>query len=349
MNKLFSLFFLFVIILGGLLTWLVVGSGTAFNEKDKYFTIAEGKANKASVLEIVKKKYIVKNTWLFSIVATQMNLWDKIKPGRYEVKHGESMVTIIRTLLSNHQAQINLVINKVRIKEDLAKLISKNFMSDSTEVMNFLNSPDSLKPYQVDTSNVFTMIIPDTYKFYWNTSLRKIFNRLHDASITFWNEKGRKEKAAKLGFTPTQAYILSSIIEEETNKDTDRALIASVYINRLYKNMALQACPTIKYAMKDFSLTRIYEKYLTNPSPYNTYHNKGLPPGPICTPSIKTLDIVLNAPKTDYLYFVAKSDFSGYSHFSTTYAEHDKYAKEYQRALDIYMAKKQQLQEEPSQ
>lgn len=349
MNRLISLFFLFVIVLGGLLAWMVLGSGTAFNEKDKYFTIAEGKTDQTAVLEVVKKRYIVKNTWLFSIVASQMHLWNKIKPGRYEAKRGESMVNIIRTLMDNHQAQINLVINKIRIKEDLAKLISKNFMSDSTEVMNFLNSPDSLKPYQIDTSDVFTMIIPDTYKFYWNTSLRKIFNRLHDASVGFWSENERKEKVNKLGFTPTQAYILASIIEEETNKDDDRAKIASVYINRLNKNIALQACPTIKYAMKDFSLTRIYEKYLTNPSPYNTYHHKGLPPGPICTPSPKTIDIVLDAPKTDYLYFVAKSDFSGYSHFSTTYAEHDKYAKEYQKALDIYMAKKQQLQEEPSQ
>ena len=105
--------------------------------------------------------------------------------------------------------------------------------------------------------------------------------------------------------------------------------------------MPLQACPTIKFAMKDFSLTRIYEKYLFNPSPYNTYRRKGLPPGPICTPSPKTIDIVLDAPKTDYLFFVAKSDFSGYHHFSSNFAEHNQYAKEYQKALDEYMARKQ--------
>ena len=106
--------------------------------------------------------------------------------------------------------------------------------------------------------------------------------------------------------------------------------------------MALQACPTIKFAMKDFALTRIYDKYLSNPSPYNTYHRPGLPPGPICTPSAKTIDIVLGAPATDYLFFVAKSDFSGYSHFSSNFAEHMQYAKEYQKALDIYMARKKQ-------
>ena len=105
--------------------------------------------------------------------------------------------------------------------------------------------------------------------------------------------------------------------------------------------MPLQACPTIKYAMKDFTLTRIYEKYLLNPSPYNTYRHKGLPPGPICTPMPKTIDIILDAPKTNYLFFVAKSDFSGYHHFSSNFTEHNTYAKEYQKALDIYMAEKQ--------
>jgi UPF0755 protein len=135
---------------------------------------------------------------------------------------------------------------------------------------------------------------------------------------------------------------LASIVDEETNVVSDKYKIASVYINRIAKDMPLQACPTIKFAMKNFSITRIYEKYLSNPSPYNTYRKKGLPPGPICTPLPATIDIVLNAPSTNYLYFVAKSDFSGMHHFSPTYEEHNRYAKEYQKALDIYMAKKNQ-------
>jgi UPF0755 protein len=121
---------------------------------------------------------------------------------------------------------------------------------------------------------------------------------------------------------------------------SDKYKIASVYINRLAKEMPLQACPTIKFAMKDITITRIYEKYLSNPSPYNTYRKKGLPPGPICTPLPATIDIILNAPNTNFLYFVAKSDFSGMHHFSPTYEEHNRYAIEYQKALDIYMAKK---------
>jgi len=329
-------------IAGGAIAWLIKGPGTAFEEKNKYFIIEEGKTDKASVLAILEKKYVVKYPSAFSLLASELGIWNRLKPGKYEVTRGESLLNIARMLRNNHQAQINLIINKLRVKEDLAKLISKNFLTDSVTVMRFLNSNDSLKMYHVDTSNVFTMIIPDTYTFYWNTPLRKMFNKLFDAYNNYWNKNNRIQKAAAIGFTPAQVYTLASIVEEETNIDDDRAKIASVYINRLHKNMPLQACPTIKFAMKDFSLTRIYDKYLFNPSPYNTYRNKGLPPGPICTPLPKCIDIVLNAPKTDYLYFVAKSDFSGYSHFSNNFSEHDHYAKEYQKALDEYMKRKQQ-------
>ncbi|MBU3743805.1 MAG: endolytic transglycosylase MltG, partial [Sediminibacterium sp.] len=146
-------------------------------------------------------------------------------------------------------------------------------------------------------------------------------------------------QATKLGFKTSEVYTLASIVAEETNYASDQSLIASVYINRLHKKMPLQACPTIKYAMRDFSLTRIYEKYLQVASPYNTYRNAGLPPGPICTPEAAIIDRVLDAPGTDYLFFVAKSDFSGYHHFSNNYEEHQRYATQYQKALDIYQQK----------
>ena len=170
--------------------------------------------------------------------------------------------------------------------------------------------------------------------------MQTILQKLNVGSNNFWEKNNRLQKAAALKMTPVQVYILASIVEEETNYDADKYKIASVYINRLKKQMPLQACPTIKYAMNDFTITRIYEKYLTNPSPYNTYKVKGLPPGPICTPSPKTIDIVLDAPQTDYIYFVAKSDFSGYHHFSNNYEDHNAKAKEYQKKLDEYMLRK---------
>lgn len=342
MSKYLSRILLVLILLGAVTAWLVWGAGTAFTEKSRYFIIPEGNTGKTAVLEAMQQNDILAHPTTFSLLASQLGVWDKIRPGKYEVKKGQSNWKIARMLRNGRLAEIKLVINKLRTKEDLAKLISKNFAPDSVSVMRYLNSNDSLKPFGTDTSKVFTLIIPDTYSFYWNTSLTKIFRRLADAQKTFWVKNERLAKAERISFTPEQVYILASIVEEETNYESDKYKIASVYINRLKKQMPLQACPTIKYAMKDFTITRIYEKYLFNPSPYNTYRVKGLPPGPICTPSPKTIDIVLNAPHSDYLYFVAKSDFSGYHHFSSDYDEHNSYAKEYQKALDAYMARKQE-------
>jgi UPF0755 protein len=321
--------------------WLILSPATSFDGKSKYFTLTEKNSDTDSLLMEMKKNGIIKNTFVFSLLASGMGVWDKAKPGKYEVKKGESLLTIARMLKNGRQAEIKLVINRVRTKEELARLIGKNFLYDSIQVMNYLSSNDSLKGFGVDTQTVFTLIIPDTYSFYWNTPLEKIFKKLSDTKKQFWQNNNRLAKAEAINLSPKEIYTLASIVEEETNNDSDKLKIASVYINRLIKGMPLQACPTIKFAMKDFTLTRIYEKYLFNPSPYNTYRHKGLPPGPICTPAAKTIDIILDAPKTNYLFFVAKSDFSGYHHFSSNFAEHNQYAKEYQKALDIYMANKQ--------
>ena len=169
---------------------------------------------------------------------------------------------------------------------------------------------------------------------------KKILSRLKDEQQKFWNKNDRAQKAASLNLTQNQVYTLASIVEEETNKNDEKGNVASVYMNRLNKGMPLAADPTIKFALKDFALKRIYYGQLAMPSPYNTYRNKGLPPGPICTPSALTLDAVLNAPRTDYLFFVARSDFSGYHQFTSNFAEHDKYAKLYQQALNGEMAKR---------
>lgn len=322
--------------------WLLFSPATNFSAKTQAFYITDSTTDKVSVLAEMEKMSIVKSTAVFSLVASPLGIWEKIRPGKYEVKKGQNLIEIARMLKNGRQAEVKLVINKVRTPEELAKLISKNFMADSSQIMQFITSNDSLKPFGVDTSHLFTLIIPDTYAFYWNASLQKILHKIADTQKQFWQRNNRLEKASAIGLNPEEVYTLASIVEEETNYDSDKLKIASVYLNRLHRGMPLQACPTIKYAMKDFTLTRIYEKYLVNPSPYNTYRYKGLPPGPICTPSPKTIDLILDAPKTGYLYFVAKSDFSGYHHFSDNYGEHNRYAKEYQKALDEYMVRKQQ-------
>jgi UPF0755 protein len=318
--------------------FIVFIKSTHFNDEQVYFEYKhEGLSQLADSL--VAKKIIFEKT-SFLLFAKALKVEDKIKDGRFLVKKKTSVLDLIRMLRNNQQATVKLVLNKVRTKGELAKLIAKTFDKDSAAVMTFLSSNDSLQAFDTDTTQLFTLLIPNTYEYYWSSSMAQILSKLQKAQIHFWSQNNRIQKAAMIGMSQNEIYTLASIVEEETNFDSDKSLIASVYQNRLEKQMPLQACPTIKYAMQDFTITRIYEKYLSNASPYNTYRIKGLPPGPICTPAAKTIDIVLDAPKTDYIYFVAKADFSGYHHFSNNYAEHDRYAKEYQKKLDEYQAKK---------
>jgi UPF0755 protein len=274
------------------------------------------------------------------MVAGRLDVWERLKPGRYKIEKGQSILGIAKMLRNNKQSPVNLVINKVRTKEDLAKVIGKSFEADSTDVLEFLNNSDSLGGLHVNEDTWMTVIIPNTYTLFWTTAPSKILRRLKSESESFWDKKNRKQKAEEMGFSPTQVLTIASIVEEETNKNDEKGNIASVYINRYHKGMPLGADPTVKFALKDFSIKRVLYNHLQVQSPYNTYRNQGLPPGPICTPSTKTIDAVLNAPKTDYLFFVAKSDFSGYHTFTTNFADHIKYAKEYQRALDDYLARK---------
>jgi len=322
-----------------ILAWLAFGPGTAFNEKKKYLYVYENRDIKQQVEEQLKRDTIIHNIWLFNLMANQLDVWQRLQPGRFEITKGESIVNIVRRLRNNVQSPVRLVINKLRTREDFARVIGKYFIEDSADVSTFVNSNDSLQSLGVDTNTMMTLIIPDTYIIKWNTSVRKILERLQNEKDNFWGKKDRLQLAKDMGYTPGQVYTLASIVEEETNKNDEKGNIASVYMNRLNNGMPLGADPTIKFALRNFALRRILFGHLDVASPYNTYRNKGLPPGPICTPQAVTIDAVLHAPKTDYLYFVAKSDFSGYHHFSSNYAEHQQYAKIYQKALDEWMLK----------
>jgi UPF0755 protein len=321
--------------------WLVAGSGTAFSDKRTYLYVKTGKTDKSSVMSYIAERNLLKNPSVFQMLANRMNVWDKLKPGRYEIEKGESVLTIARKLRNNNQSPVKLVINKVRTNHQLAELIAKNFEAPAAQAMEMVSNDDSLRKLGVDTNTLMTLVIPNTYSILWTTPPQRILQRLKKEQENFWKKNDRKNKAQNLGLSEKQVYTIASIVEEETNKQEDKGKIASVYINRMQRGMPLGADPTIKFALKDFSLKRIYHKHLDVASPYNTYRNAGLPPGPICTPSPKTIDAVLDAPKTDYIFFVAKSDFSGYHVFSSNYAEHQQYAKEYQKALDEWMLKKQ--------
>jgi UPF0755 protein len=276
---------------------------------------------------------VIKNPALFNWLAQRMNYWKGIKPGRYKIDKGQSIISIVRMLRNDRQAEINLTINKLRTKEDLAKMTGTRFEFDSLAMQQFLDSDDSVRTYGLQAEIAMCAVLPDTYTFFWNTTPRKVFDKLKAESERFWTDE-RKKKAEARGLEPYEAYILASIIEEETNKASDKPNMASVYLNRIEKNMRLQADPTVKFALRDFSLKRIYQKHTQTISPYNTYQVHGLPPGPICTPSKLTIDAVLNSPKTEYLYFVANSDLSGTHVFSTNYDDHLRLAREYQQVLN---------------
>ncbi|MBS1575303.1 MAG: endolytic transglycosylase MltG [Bacteroidetes bacterium] len=332
MKKIISIVLLFIIIIAAFAGWKIFGPSIATSHGD-YIYIKTGENFEGVKDSLVSQNYISSPGWFDKTAKLIGFTPDKLKAGKYKVNKGMSLFNLLRMLKNGKQTPVNFVITKLRTKEEFARKAGNLFECDSAEVINFLNNIDTLKKYDLDTSNVMSIVIPDTYTYFWNTTPEKIFKKIYDNSLKFWTEE-RKKKAAEHGLNPTQAYTLASIIEEESNSKEDKPKIASVYLNRIEKGMPLQADPTIKFAMRDFGLKRIYEKYLQIESPYNTYRNKGLPPGPICTPSPGTIDEVLNSPKTDYLYFVAKSDLAGGSVFTSNYADHMKYAKEYQQALN---------------
>jgi len=244
-----------------------------------------------------------------------------------------SVLNLVRMLKNGSQAPVNLVITKLRTKESLAQKLGNNFECDSLQVINFLNNPDSLKQYNLDTNTVMAAVLPLTYSIKWNSSPERIFEYFNIAYKNFWNSD-RKRKADSLHLSITEVTTLASIVDEETNAIIDKPLIASVYLNRINKGMPLQADPTLKFAMKNFGLKRILNVHKDVVSPYNTYTNKGLPPGPICTPEAETIDAVLDSPKTDYIFFVASSKLDGTSIFTTNITDHLKYARQYQQELN---------------
>jgi UPF0755 protein len=337
-NRIILILTLAVLFTIGFLGWKFLGPATAFDGEKYYLYIKTG-MNFNQELRLLEDDHVLRSPSFFEWLADKLDYPKNIKAGKYEIKRGMDLVAIVRMLHNGRQVPVHLVITKLRTKEDLCSFIGKRFECDSASMMQFLENADSVKNYGLDTNTIMTAVFPNTYTFFWNTTPSRIFRKLYAASRVYWTGQ-RVQEAQQHGLTPASAYILASIIEEETNKQEDKSMIASVYINRIKKGMNLAADPTIKFALRNFELKRIYEKYLAVESPYNTYKNPGLPPGPICTPTEQTLDAVLTAPSTAYLYFVAKPDFSGYSNFSETFEQHLKFAREYQKALDSEMAKR---------
>ena len=259
--------------------------------------------------------------------------YDKVHTGRYEIHPSDNMFQTFRRLSRGFQKPINISFNNVRTRSQLAKRLGQQLMIDSAEIADRLFDPLFCKSMGYEEETIVCLFIPNTYEVYWDMSVDNLFSRMKKEHHAFWTEK-RLEKAKTIGLTPEEVTTLASIVEEETNNNGEKPTIAGLYMNRLHKGMPLQADPTIKFALQDFALQRIYNYHLETESPYNTYKYSGLPPGPIRIPSIKGIDSVLNYTKHNYIYMCAKEDFSGTHNFASTFAEHQINAKKYWQALN---------------
>ena len=225
-----------------------------------------------------------------------------------------------------------LEIRKTRSKTILSRWIAEKFDLDKKKLLAMLNNEQQLKEYGFNKENVMAMFIPGTYHFYEGADEETIFNLMFLKYKEFWTPE-RLAKAEEIGLTPAEVITLASIVEDETQRDKEKSMIAGVYLNRLNENIKLQADPTVLFALNNYRIKRLRRRHLKVESKYNTYLNHGLPPGPICLPSVSSIDAVLDAEEHDYLFFCAQSNFSGYHHFSETYREHLQYARQYRRAL----------------
>jgi UPF0755 protein len=286
-----------------------------------------------NVLDLLVSNNVIEDTASFNWVARKKNYPRHIHPGRYRITQGMGNNQLINMLRSGQQEPVKLLINNMRTFGELAAVVSEQIEADSAEIMDLLKDGDYLGQLGFTPETAPVIFIPNTYEFYWNTDADGFMRRMKREYGRFWNSD-RTRKAEEIGLSPVEVIILASIVEQETDMKEEEKIIAGVYINRLRKNMRLEACPTVKFAVGDMNLTRILDKHLEVNSPYNTYRYAGLPPGPITIPSITSIDAVLNYEKHDYLFFAAKDDLSGYHNFAKTYAQHIKNAHSYQKALD---------------
>ena len=290
-----------------------------------------------SDFEAVKKELYTKGTIIhrrnFELVSKVQKYPASVKPGRYKLTHDMGNWQIIRLLKSGNQSPVNVIFNNMRTPEQLAGRISAQIEADSASIINLINDPQFLDSLGVNHNNIFTILIPNTYEFYWNTSAGEFLTRLKKESAKFWSGK-RDSLLETINMTRLEAITLASIVDKETNMNDEKARVAGVYMNRLKKGWLLEADPTLVFAHGDFNIKRVLNIHKEIDSPYNTYRNSGLPPGPICLPSISSIDAVLNYENHDYMFFCASDDFSGHHSFARTIEQHAVNANRYRAALN---------------
>ena len=269
-------------------------------------------------------------------VQTMMNLMQanvKNREGAYRITKGMTPFIAARRIKNGIQDGIRFTFNNVRTLDEWTQRWGDTFMEGPDVMRKAVKDSAVCAKYGKTPQTIACLLMPDTYEFYWDITPEKMLDRMFDYYNDFWTSE-RKAKAEKLGLTPDEVATIASIVEEETSKADERGKVARLYLNRYHQGMRLQADPTVKFALGDFSIKRITVPMTQINSPYNTYRIDGLPPGPIRLPEKSTIDAVLDAPQHDYLYMCARADFSGYHDFSRDYSTHLDNAHRYQAALN---------------
>lgn len=307
-------------------------SNLVLSHGEKYVYIRTG-ASFEDVMQELGREGMLHNTESFRWLAEQMHYDEQIKPGRYSVRPGMNNRELIELLRSGEQEPVELVFKNIKNRFELAGKVSKFIEADSSEILETISSSEFREQYGLNPENALSLIFPDTYLFYWNTPAKEFVDSMGTNYRSFWNSE-RKDIASKMGLSIAEVSVLASIIQQESNRKDEWPVIAGVYLNRLKKNMKLQADPTVKFAVGDDGIRRIKGNHLKVNSPYNTYQNFGLPPGPIALAKKESIDAVLNYQTHSYLYFCARPDRSGYHDFASTYTEHTRNASRYRKSLD---------------
>ena len=308
---------------------------TSFGDdiKEQYINI-QSNDDFSDVIALLENKNLLVDINSFKWVSEKKNYINNIKAGRYFINKNMNNNDLVNLLRSGKQSPVKVTFNNIRTLGEVSSKLSEFLEADSNEIHRSFIDPNFLKKNNFNINNIISVFIPNTYEFYWNTSAEKLRKRMLKEYNSFWN-RTRRNKAAKIKLTYAEVSALASIVEKEQNiKKDERPMIAGLYLNRINQNMKLESDPTLIFALKDFSINRVLNKDKKVNSPYNTYKYKGLPPGPICIPSINSIDAVLNASNHDYIFMCAKEDFSGYHNFATNYRQHLVNARKYQRMLN---------------
>lgn len=334
--KVFILGGVTVILFATALLWYYIRwTKPVINLKEKkscYFYIHSGSGFEAVKDSLVKKRYL-NDPETFAWLA-QLKHYDRhVKPGRYRLVNGMRNNALVNLLRSGKQEPVRIIIQNVRTREELAGKIGRQLEVDSAKLIKLFSNPSYLAKFNISPATLFVLFIPDTYEFFWNTSGDQLFKRMNREYEHFWNPR-RKQMADSLQLSVAEVVTLASIVEKESNKNAEKPMIAGVYLNRLKKRIPLQADPTVIFAWNDYRIRRVLKIHTEIKSPYNTYFRTGLPPGPICLPSMASIDAVLHAVNHSCFYFCAREDLSGYHNFAADLEAHNRNARKYQKALD---------------